>query len=151
MPDRSGNGIRCGCQDGGLTSLLVHGNGTNTGEYFQTLDVADQSFSPDSSRLTCLNTILFGWFRANTSTSSEWNIRGESTRSIEAYNYTMLACSQQLAAYSVSVTVDPTGLVIGYDCLSTANQAFALPDSMERLDNLTTQFTSLVHLWHDLP
>lgn len=144
MPDRSGNGIRCGRQDGGVTSLLVHGNGTNTGEYFQTLDVADQSFSPDSSRLTCLNTILFGWFRANTSTSSEWNIRGESTRSIEAYNYTMLACSQQLAAYSVSVTVDPTGLVIGYDCLSTANQAFALPDSMERLDNLTTQFTSLV-------
>ncbi|KAI9880049.1 MAG: hypothetical protein M1830_005781 [Pleopsidium flavum] len=61
----------------------------------------------------------------------------------------MLACHQQLAAHPVNVTVDPKGLVLGYDSLSTVNQGSALPVSVEQLNNLTALFTSVVNSFYN--
>lgn len=145
IPDQSGNMIRCTGNVDQLTPLLVNGNGTTTGELLQTLVPLNRSVCPVPSCLTCVNTILFSWFRASTSAStrSNWDPGTGPNNFIAAYNHTMLVCQQRLNVHTINVTVNAKGLVLDNDRPSAINQASALPEVPEQFDYMIPESASV--------
>ncbi|KAI9822674.1 MAG: hypothetical protein M1827_000393 [Pycnora praestabilis] len=146
IQDKNGINVPCGrlSLTYGTAGILIFGNDSSTGEYYQVMDVADHSFGRDnSSRFACLNTVLAGWFRANTTTNPQWDARGQSNSSISSYDYTMIACQQRVAAYPFNVTVDSSGHIIDQDLLGSQIEPSALFESTDTQDNFTSQLTPI--------
>ena len=76
--------------------VRILGNGSLTGEWFQTMDTYNSSTLTAEERFSCLNTVLFGWVRANGTTSGIYDGLLDSNASASLHSYSMLACRQEM-------------------------------------------------------